>query len=124
MNNERQTWTCRVGVVGSVTIPNGGDAPMRRAVTEAFKQVTGQYPEHCFSGWGDKWDEKELAVIEDRLPDRKTIDDAMVQKAEEAFWPVYLEARRTGGNGIVDIHGSHAKGMRAALETLLKDRNG
>ena len=41
---------------------------MRDAVAEAFKRVTGQEPEHCFSGWGDKWSEQQLAVIEHRLP--------------------------------------------------------
>lgn len=68
IDNKRQTWTCRIGVTGEVEIPDGADYPMRVAVGKAFLAVTGREAEHCFSGWGDKWSELEVAVIEDRLP--------------------------------------------------------
>lgn len=46
-----RVWTCKVG--GPVAgIPNGGDSPMRAAVSQAFEQVTGFEARFIFSGWG------------------------------------------------------------------------
>jgi hypothetical protein len=59
----RTTWTCRIGSLAGVEVPDGGDAPMRAAVEEAFYKVTGQHAEACFSGWGDEFTEGEKAVI-------------------------------------------------------------
>jgi hypothetical protein len=59
----RTTWTCRIGILAGVEVPDGGDAPMRAAVEEAFYKVTGQHAEACFSGWGDEFTEGEKAVI-------------------------------------------------------------
>jgi hypothetical protein len=39
----RTTWTCRIGTLAGVEVPDGGDAPMRAAVEEAFYKVTGQH---------------------------------------------------------------------------------
>lgn len=61
--NRRQTWTCTIGNVDGVEIPNGGDAPMRRAVEQAFKAVTGEEHDACFSGWGDRFTLQQLSVI-------------------------------------------------------------
>lgn len=62
-------WSCKVGEVPEELVPRGADGPMRKAVEAAFKQVTGQDPEFCFSGWGAELIEGERAVVEDRLPD-------------------------------------------------------
>ena len=43
---------------------------MRQAVEEAFKQLTGDWPEFIFSGWGAELTEAELAVVENRMPTR------------------------------------------------------
>ena len=60
-------WTCKIGEAAEV--PVAADAPMRRAVETAYREVTGFDPEFLFSGWGGKLDECERAVVEERLPD-------------------------------------------------------
>lgn len=59
------TWECKVGIAPGtpVTLPGGGDLPMRNAVEAAFLQVTGQEPEYCFSGWGAELTEGEKEVL-------------------------------------------------------------
>lgn len=60
-----RVWTCKVG--GPVAgIPNGGDSPMRAAVSQAFEQVTGFEARFIFSGWGGELTEGERAVVENR----------------------------------------------------------
>ena len=66
LDNRRQTWTCRIGTREGVEVPPGGDFPMRMAVKEAFRAITGEDAEACFSGWGDTFTEGELACIENR----------------------------------------------------------
>lgn len=70
----RQAWECKIGSINGVAIPNGGDAPMRQAVETAYLKITGQYAQACFSGWGAEFDEKERAVIENRLPREIPLD--------------------------------------------------
>lgn len=67
-------WTCKIGEVPSV--PSGADGPMRYAVADAYRQITGQDPAFIFSGWGGELDECERAVVEDRLPTLTTRTDA------------------------------------------------
>ena len=59
------TWECKVGIAPGtpVSLPGGGDLPMRTAIEAAFLQVTGQEPEYCFSGWGAELDEAEKSVL-------------------------------------------------------------
>ena len=76
---ERRVWTCKIG--GRVgRLPDGADAPMRRAVADAFTAQTGCPVEFCFSGWGDDLDESELAVVENREPDPEVIRAALVKR--------------------------------------------
>jgi len=76
---ERRVWTCKIG--GRVgRLSGGADAPMRRAVADAFTAETGRPVEFCFSGWGDDLDESELAVVEDRAPDPEAIRAALVKR--------------------------------------------
>lgn len=76
---ERRVWTCKIG--GRVgRLSGGADAPMRRAVADAFTAETGCPVEFCFSGWGDDLDESELAVVEDRAPDPEAIRAALVKR--------------------------------------------
>ena len=57
-------WSCKIGVTSSVgALPNGADAPMRTAVAEAYKRLTGVEPTFIFSGWGAKLTPAEKAVI-------------------------------------------------------------
>ena len=76
---ERRVWTCKIG--GRVgRLPAGADAPMRRAVADAFTAETGCPVEFCFSGWGDDLDESEMAVVENREPDPEVIRAALVKR--------------------------------------------
>jgi hypothetical protein len=61
-------WFCKVGVLGAVDLPRGADNPMRNAICDEFARVTGKDAEFCFSGWGQRLSELELAVVENRLP--------------------------------------------------------
>lgn len=60
-------WYCKIGEAQPVM--QGADLPMREAVATMFKTLTGVAPEFIFSGWGAKLDERERAVVEDRMPD-------------------------------------------------------
>lgn len=60
-------WHCKIGETDAL-LPNGADAPMRRAVARAYRELTGVDPEFIFSGWGQELTESERAVVEDREP--------------------------------------------------------
>jgi hypothetical protein len=49
---ENNIWSCKIGASGNV--PNGGDLPMRKAIQQAYFELTGEHPEFLFSGWGAK----------------------------------------------------------------------
>lgn len=58
-------WTCKIG--GEVNyLPNGADWPLRKAVELAFKDLTGNDADYCFSGWSGKLTPIERAVIENK----------------------------------------------------------
>lgn len=59
------TWECKVGIAPGtpVSLPGGGDFPMRVAIEKAFLEVTGQEPEYCFSGWGAELTAMEKEVL-------------------------------------------------------------
>lgn len=74
-------WFCKVGTLGDLALPQGADWPMRVAVKEAFKKLTGVVAEFCFSGWGDKLEEQEMAVVKNRLtrPQRQELSEEEIQ---------------------------------------------
>lgn len=49
---EGRVWDCKIGFANGMTLPEAADAPMRQAVEKAFHDLTGRYPDFCFSGWG------------------------------------------------------------------------
>lgn len=57
-------WTCKIGIIGDVDLPDGADSPMRMAVENRFKTLTGVNSDFNFSGWGDELTELEMAVVE------------------------------------------------------------
>lgn len=61
-------WECKIGEVDAARLPRGSDAPMRQAVQRAYRELTGEWPEFTFSGWGGELTEAERAVVEDRVP--------------------------------------------------------
>lgn len=77
-------WYCKVGDADRAALPNGADLPMRKAVEEAFRQLTGDYPRFCFSGWGQTLTEPELAVVEDREPSPPATSQPAPGSAENA----------------------------------------
>jgi len=106
---ERRVWTCKIG--GRVGRLSGcADAPMRRAVADAFTAETGYPVEFCFSGWGDDLDESELAVVEDRAPDPEAIRAALVKRLT-AIPPPEPPAQGHGG-GPCGPPGHHNEGER------------
>lgn len=57
-----RVWTCKIG--GTVNdLPNGADGPMRQAIKEAYRLLTGEEPKFCFSGWGGELDKGEKEVV-------------------------------------------------------------
>jgi hypothetical protein len=56
-------WTCKIGGLDEIELPNGADLPMRQAIAKAFIEITGQEPEFLFSGWGGQLDKFEMAVV-------------------------------------------------------------
>jgi len=55
-------WSCKIGVIGDLDLPPGSDLPMRRAVEDAFFNLTGKHAGFNFSGWGAQLDEGEYHV--------------------------------------------------------------
>jgi len=87
-------WTCKVGFVNR--IPPGADLPMRLAVANAYRNVTGVAPSFQFSGWDDSLTEAERAVVEDRLPSTRLILREL--DAEITRLMTYRESVRRTGN--------------------------
>jgi hypothetical protein len=60
---KQKIWTCKIGEAGD--LPEGSDRPMREAVTEAYRKLTGKEPNFCFSGWGGQLSKIEREVAEE-----------------------------------------------------------
>jgi len=68
MSTPKNIWACKIGEIDSAKLPKGSDAPMRKAVEEAYWRLTGEYPDFIFSGWGAELTESERAAVPaDRL---------------------------------------------------------
>src|SRR5215216_328369 len=109
-----KTWYCKIGGADTNDVPDGGDAPMRDAIERTYRRIVGEDPMYTFSGWGAKLTEPELAVVEDRLPDRSKVTrevpydvtDEMVEAAMDVYY----------GNRWLIETGDRAKATREALE--------
>ena len=55
-------WGCKIGVAED--LPDGSDLPMREAVAEAFRKITGCEPKFLFSGWSTELTDGERDVVE------------------------------------------------------------
>lgn len=60
-----KVWTCKIGARWLADVPYGADGPMRCAIEKAFKEITGNNAEFCFSGWGGSLDKYELEIVEE-----------------------------------------------------------
>lgn len=60
-------WTCKIGGVYEGDLPDGADAPMRRAVEKAYREITGVDADFNFSGWGGELSASEAVVAKRHL---------------------------------------------------------
>lgn len=67
METER-IWTCKIGGPVPDNLALGADHPMREVVEAGYLALTGRRPAFIFSGWGASLEERERAVVENRLP--------------------------------------------------------
>ena len=56
-------WTCKIGAKDVRQLPPGSDAPMRKAIEEAFYKLTGKYSDFNFSGWCGRLDKFERNIV-------------------------------------------------------------
>ena len=56
-------WSCKIGEMEDESVPSGGDLPMRQAVEEAYRKLTGHECTFCFSGWAAKLTEIEREIV-------------------------------------------------------------
>ena len=65
MSKRIPIWECTIGISGEpIDLPDGCDVPMRMAVREAFRRITGRPAEFVFSGWNRELDETKQAVVQ------------------------------------------------------------
>ena len=77
-----QVWQCKIAAPRSIVdLAPGSDAPMRRAVREAFERVAGVEALTCFSGWNGSLTDGERLVA---LPDRRKFEERQRQAEAEA----------------------------------------
>jgi len=85
-------WTCKIGEIDFDQ--HGADAPMRRAVREAYIKVTGEDPAFIFSGWGGELTDAERADVDGREPTPSPAPSEGLFTAEEVHaicaivWPM------------------------------------
>lgn len=83
-------WECKIGGTGG-ELPGGADNPMRDAIADAFREVTGVEAQFIFSGWGAELTECERAAHENREPSPEHYAQLKLQQAA----PELLEACET-----------------------------
>lgn len=105
-------WYCKVGTLHDIDLPDGADWPMRKAIRQAFADVTGQDDEFCFSGWSAELTESEIAVVENREPVRELV-------ANES--PEMLRAALTAERERADRAEAERDALQAEVE-LWKER--
>ena len=83
-------WSCKIGETMSGQVPEGGDAPLRVAVEKAYKELTGEDNNFCFSGWGAVLDPFEKDIVEghDRPHDPFTIEVKQSEISKLWTWAV------------------------------------
>lgn len=63
---KRETvWSCKIGVIGKISLPPGSDTPMRDAIADAFREIAHKEPEFMFSGWGTELTEEERNIVKE-----------------------------------------------------------
>ena len=62
-----KVWSCKIGSFAVADLPAGSDAPMKKAVYKAYKELTGIDADFIFSGWGGELDEIEEEIVMEYL---------------------------------------------------------
>jgi hypothetical protein len=86
----RDVWQCTVGETQRHVLPDGADGPMRDAVAERFKELTGKWPDFIFSGWGRSLTESQRAVVDNREPEYEKTDFGIITEVAEALESAYV----------------------------------
>jgi hypothetical protein len=60
---QKRIWDCKIGEVDLEKLPKGSDSPMRKAVENAYHELTGEWPDFIFSGWDAELDEEEKRFL-------------------------------------------------------------
>lgn len=78
-------WSCKIGLKKGTfaVLPGGADLPMREAVEDAFRKITGLEADFTFSGWGAELTKDELDVVNESDP--QLVDEADVVEAIDAY---------------------------------------
>lgn len=92
-------WTCTIGEFPRGELPDGADWPMRQAVEQAYRDLTGRESDYTFSGWGDPLPEDYRAVHEGRLPDPSVSLGELREQREMLI----DEVRRSGQGTLTSI---------------------
>lgn len=100
-----KTWFCKIGETDGRSLPDGADAPMRKAVREAYFALTGEEDVFLFSGWGAELTEEERAVVENRDPRPRS----PVTDDHEAEQPRSREGKDETSCGLLDSPAQGAK---------------
>lgn len=69
---KKKIWDCKIGEIDPLKLPKGADGPMRKAIEKAYYDLTGEWPDFVFSGWGAELTEGERRVIEESDEDLDT----------------------------------------------------
>lgn len=62
----KKIWECKIGECDHDKLPCSAGLPMRTAIAEAYKRITGEDCLFLFSGWGAELDEYERAVVNNK----------------------------------------------------------
>jgi hypothetical protein len=123
---EHDLWYCKIGQTPRRLLPNGADAPMREAVREQFRRLTGKWPDFIFSGWGQRLTESEQAAADERAPEYHKTDYATLTDAADTIERLSqrnaeLEAIEQRAKEYAELHGTTQDAeARTALAILGK----
>ena len=68
-----QVWTCKIVVHKDATLPNGFDAPPRRAAIDAVERA-GIDVINCYSGWGGELTPTQENVTDEAVARRSSAE--------------------------------------------------
>lgn len=64
-------WSCKIGQTDQEALPDGADWPLRQAVSQAYYNLTGRWPDFIFSGWNAQLTEGEQDYIDNKEEEKR-----------------------------------------------------